>query len=186
MDGKVIANTAVRYVGYGYVWGGRAAYPGDWDCSSYVSYVLGHDLGLPLPGGRWGDPGFPPHQHGPTTYQYLNYGSPVSRSEVEPGILVVWNTHMGIAINRDYMVSARDPSEGVGEDFIDNDIVGEVPHFKLVGGVARVGGTEQGEIALGGRNIEELIRASSKQLWTAGTDKHNSAMSIRKHRIRHR
>ena len=96
---SAIANDALKYQGEGYVWGGNADRPGNWDCSSFVSYVLGHDLGLPLPGGHWGDPGFPPNSHGPTTTEYLVFGQPINRSQVQAGDLIVWADHIAIATN---------------------------------------------------------------------------------------
>jgi hypothetical protein len=114
-----LADDAQKYVGQGYVWGGNASQPGQWDCSSFVSYVLGHDQGLPLPGGHWGDPGFPPNAHGPTTGSYLLYGTPIDRTAVQAGDLCVWSSHMGIAISNSQLVSARDPQEGTGISSID-------------------------------------------------------------------
>jgi cell wall-associated NlpC family hydrolase len=112
--GASIAAAAQKYVGQGYVWGGHADKPGNWDCSSFVSYVLGHDLGLPLPGGKWGAPGFPPAAHGPTTGAYALFGTAINASQVTAGDLVVWSTHIGIAIDNSHIVSARDVKEGTG------------------------------------------------------------------------
>jgi cell wall-associated NlpC family hydrolase len=140
--GSVISDDALKYEGAGYVFGGRADKPGDWDCSSFVSYVLGHDLGIKLPGGSWGDPGFPPHSHGPTTTAYKLYGQRISRDEVRAGDLVVWNTHMGIAISNERMISAQDPKDGTGKSGIDGAIPGETAHFRRVtaGGSGQFGG----------------------------------------------
>lgn len=113
-----IAADAQQYVGQGYQWGGNAATPGQWDCSSFVSYVLGHDLGLALPGGHWGDAGMPPHSHGPTTASYALYGTTLNAGQVQAGDLIVWSSHMGIATDNAHVVSARDPQEGVGVDTI--------------------------------------------------------------------
>lgn len=132
--GNAIADDALRYKGAGYVFGGDASKVGLWDCSSFVSYVLGHDLSLPLPGGHWADPGFPPHAHGPTTTSYLLYGRRLERSEVRAGDLIVWPTHMGIAISNQRMISAEDPANGTGESGIDGAIPGETPHFRRVPG----------------------------------------------------
>jgi cell wall-associated NlpC family hydrolase len=94
--------------------------PGNWDCSSFTSYVLGHDLGLALPGGRWGDSGFPPHSHGPTTHEYATFGAQISRAQVAAGDLVVWGDHhIGIAINNTTMISAQDQKLGTGTSSID-------------------------------------------------------------------
>jgi len=132
--GNPVTAAAQKYLGSGYVWGGSAAKVGDWDCSSFVSYVLGHDLGLPLPGGHWGDPGFPPNAHGPTTGSYLLYGSPIDRTTLAAGDLVVWSSHMGIASSNTEVISARDPQEGVGVSSIDGTTssLGETPSFRRI------------------------------------------------------
>jgi cell wall-associated NlpC family hydrolase len=110
---SAIATYAQRYVGQGYVWGGPADRPGNWDCSSFTSYVLGHDNGLRLPGGgKYGDPGYPPHDHGPTTVEYQLFGQPLIASQVGPGDLIVSSTHMGIAVSSTEYVSALNPSAG--------------------------------------------------------------------------
>lgn len=110
--GSAISDDALKYKGQGYVWGGNASSPGDWDCSSFVSYVLGHDLGHALPGGKWGDPGFPPNSHGPTTVQYMLFGTGINLSQVQAGDLVVSTEHIGIAISPTQMISAQDPQLG--------------------------------------------------------------------------
>jgi cell wall-associated NlpC family hydrolase len=120
--GQAIANDALKYKGAGYVWGGPADRPGNWDCSSFVSYVLGHDLNYTLPGGgHYGAAGFPPHQHGPTTTTYHGYGKSITRAQVGAGDLVVWPTHIGIAISNTTMISARSQTSGTGTSSIDGD-----------------------------------------------------------------
>jgi cell wall-associated NlpC family hydrolase len=115
--GNQIATAAQEYIGAGYVWGGVADKPGNWDCSSFVSYVLGHDIGLYLPGtgadtGSYGDPGYPPHAHGPGSTAYMLYGQGINLADVAPGDLVVSTEHMGIAISATEMVAAIDPQNG--------------------------------------------------------------------------
>lgn len=130
-----IAAAAQKYIGAGYVYGGNASSPGQWDCSSFVSYVLGHDLGLTLPGGgHWGDPGYPPNAHGPTTTTYALYGTALNASQVQAGDLVVWSTHMGIATDNANIVSARDEAEGTGMSTIagTSTSLGESPNFRRV------------------------------------------------------
>jgi cell wall-associated NlpC family hydrolase len=111
--GNVIAETALKYKGAGYVWGGNASTVGNWDCSSFVSFVL-HQCGLPLPGGKWGDPGFPPRSHGPTTLDYMLFGTGVSLANIQAGDLIVSTEHIGIAISSTQMISAESPSSGTG------------------------------------------------------------------------
>jgi cell wall-associated NlpC family hydrolase len=132
--GSAIAIDALRYQGKGYVWGGNASSPGNWDCSSFVSYVLGHDLGLPLPGGKWGQAGFPPHAHGPTTLEYMMFGQGVTQAQAQPGDLIVSVDHMGIIIdpqNRQYM-SAHDPRDGTGTGGYPGGFPGGAPVYRRV------------------------------------------------------
>jgi cell wall-associated NlpC family hydrolase len=134
--GQAIANDALKYNGTGYHYGGPADKPGNWDCSSFVSYVLGHDLGQPLPGGSWGDPGMPPHTHGPTTTSYRGFGRAISRGEVAAGDLIVWPDHIGIAINNSTMINARSSTTGTGLSSIDGTtryFHGTEPVYRRVG-----------------------------------------------------
>ncbi|HMH90307.1 MAG TPA: NlpC/P60 family protein [Streptosporangiaceae bacterium] len=112
-SGSAIASDALKYVGQGYIFGGPSS-PGRWDCSSFVNYVLGHDLGLPIPGGSWASVTANGTQHGPSTLGYLLFGSEVSHAEVQPGDLAVSVDHMGIIISATQMVSAQDPADGTG------------------------------------------------------------------------
>lgn len=127
-----IAVTALKYSGSGYVFGGNADRVGNWDCSSFVFYVLAHDLGLSVLGHKWGDPGVPPHAHGPVASQYKLIGIGVSRPAA--GDVVAWNTHVGIALDANRIVSARTPAEGVGTSTIDGTSrsINEVPTFRRI------------------------------------------------------
>lgn len=131
VTGSKLADQALTYKGQGYVFGGAADRPGNWDCSSFVSYVLGHDLGQPLPGGgHYGDAGYPPHSHGPTTLNYMLFGTAVSRSQIQPGDLIVSSEHMGIVISATQYVSARTPALGVGVDNLSDSFPGGSPVFR--------------------------------------------------------
>lgn len=125
-----IAAAALKYQGAGYQFGGRADTIGNWDCSSFVFYVLAHDMGLPVLGGKWGAAGYPPHVHGPTAVQYKMYGTAVSTPSA--GDIVAWNTHVGIAIDANRICSARTPSEGTGISTISgtSHSINETPVFR--------------------------------------------------------
>lgn len=130
-----IAAKALTYVGQGYQFGGRAERPGDWDCSSFVSYVLGHDFGLALPGGgRYGSPGYPPNAHGPVASQYKLYGVGIDQSQVQAGDIVAWNTHVGIAVDNQRIVAARTSSTGTGISTIagSSASIAETPVFRRI------------------------------------------------------
>lgn len=120
--GSDIAADALRYVGQGYTYGGRGDHPGDWDCSSFVSYVLGRDLGLSLPGGgTYGDPGYPPNVHGPVVMSYATWAGAVTLPDglaPSAGDLCVFAGlgplgHIGIALDGTHMVSALNHTDGV-------------------------------------------------------------------------
>jgi cell wall-associated NlpC family hydrolase len=131
--GDRIAAQSLKYMGASYVFGGRADRVGNWDCSSFTSYILGHDLGYPLPGGKWGDAGMPPHTHGPTTNSYLLWGKPVSASQVQKGDLVVSSEHMGIVVDTGgtYM-SAKAPLLGTNLGNWTKSFPGGSPVFRRV------------------------------------------------------
>ena len=117
ITGDQIAADALAYQGAGYVYGGPAARPGDWDCSSFISYVLGHDLRAGLPGGKWGAPGFPPNAHGPVVESYASWPGAITVNAPARGDLVCFvgagtSGHMGIVLGTDQMVSALDSSQG--------------------------------------------------------------------------
>lgn len=120
VTGADIASDALKYQGAGYTYGGTAKKRGDWDCSSFVSKVLGQDLGLALPGGRWGGPGMPPNSHGPVVLAYATWkGAKTLPKGTKPvaGDLCVWsgagpNGHIGIATSATHMISALDSELG--------------------------------------------------------------------------
>lgn len=115
-EASIWPGIVARDSGKGYVWGGKADVPGDWDCSSAVSFWLGHDFGIaPLPGGgKYGDPGYPPHAHGPGSTDYMLWGTGVNAAQAQIGDLVVSTEHIGVYLGGGQMLSARDPQEGTG------------------------------------------------------------------------
>lgn len=117
VSGDQIAADALKWTGQGYVFGGSASRPGLWDCSSFVSWVLGHDLGLGLPGGKWGAAGFPPGSHGPVVTSYASWRGAITVQSPARGDLVCFvgtgaEGHIGIVLGPDQMVSALDSSQG--------------------------------------------------------------------------
>lgn len=129
-----IANTALRYVGHPYKFGGAPGRDGKnpWDCSSMDNWVLGHDLGLTLPGSS--SPGYDGMEHGPDTIEYLSWDGAETVGHnagvAQAGDLCVWQTHMGIAIGNGQMVSAENPSRGTRIDPI--HLTGEVLFVRRV------------------------------------------------------
>lgn len=114
--GAAVAAAALRYNGQDYIYGGTGAQPGDWDCSSYASYVLGHDLRLGLPGGTWAQVTRNGTLHGPVVVTYATWGGAVTipGASAQPGDLVLWvgvgtGGHMGFVLGPDKMISALDP-----------------------------------------------------------------------------
>lgn len=113
---SAIANDALKYAGHPYLYGGAPGTAGTrpWDCSSFCNWVLGHDLGMKLPGAS--SPGYSGTSHGPNTLLYLGWGAATtvghSASAAQAGDLCVWQTHMGIATGGGQMISALNESLG--------------------------------------------------------------------------
>ena len=86
-----VVATALKYLGVPYVWGGESP-TGGFDCSGFVMYVF-RQHGVSLP------------HHAATQY---NYGTPVTRSQLQPGDIVYFNGlgHNGIYIGDDKFVHA--------------------------------------------------------------------------------
>jgi cell wall-associated NlpC family hydrolase len=108
INGSAIANDALKYSGHPYLYGGAPGASGQnpWDCSSFVNWVLNHDMIAPIPG--YSGRSWNPSTHGPNTVMYLAWtgAQKISRQNVDAGVLCVWETHMGIAINNSQMISA--------------------------------------------------------------------------------
>jgi cell wall-associated NlpC family hydrolase len=140
LTGALIARIARRYIGAGYVYGGNASTVGVWDCSSFVSYVL-HQAGLSLPGGKWGDPGFPPNSHGPVVMSYVQWAGATTVGMPQAGDLCCYagegaNGHIGIAVSGTRMVSALNPADGTLETDIFPPGAGQPLIYRRVNGLA--------------------------------------------------
>jgi len=113
VSSSAIANDALRYNGAGYEYGGSPANGiGHWDCSSFVSWVMGHDLGMSIP--MYPNGTYTGKAHGATAAQYLVWtgASTISRSDIAAGDLCCWLTHIGIAVAENQMISAYDTAQG--------------------------------------------------------------------------
>jgi cell wall-associated NlpC family hydrolase len=109
-----IPGIAESYIGkLQYVFGGPPPL-GTVDCSSFTSKVLAQ-AGVQNPGGE----PYNPNTHGPTTLSYLLWNGATTVGHTadiaQPGDLICWQTHMGIATGNGEYVSAHDPAEGVSQ-----------------------------------------------------------------------
>jgi hypothetical protein len=115
-SGQAIAQDALNYQGHSYVYGGApgpdAANP--WDCSSFASWVLGHDMDMAIPGGSWATVTNNGNSHGPATGSYLIWSgcTTISQTSATAGDLAISASHMGILINSSEMISALNESLG--------------------------------------------------------------------------
>lgn len=158
--GSAIAQDALKYAGATYVYGGPAARVGDWDCSSFVSYVLGHDLGMVLPGGgKFGASGYPPNAHGPVVVSYAGWagattlpgGMPPAAGDlaVFPGVGPLG--HIGIAIDASHMISALDTESGtLVTPIVGYGPAGVAPVYRRVNGAAQTATVDESSSTLQG------------------------------------
>ena len=108
-----LVGIAMQYVGHAYLFGGAPGKDGSkpWDCSSFVNYVVGVKAGLAIPGNAPGR--YDGTSHGPTTGVWAIWTgmTSVSRANVQPGDIIVWGSHMGIATSNSQYISAHSPAE---------------------------------------------------------------------------
>jgi len=104
--GNSIADTAQKYLGTPYVWGGESMAEGGMDCSGFVYSAL-RDAGYNI---------------GRTTAQgYRGYGSSVSKSEMQPGDLVFFGkndnaSHIGIYLGNGQMIHSSGGSKNTKDN----------------------------------------------------------------------
>lgn len=116
-SGSQILSAAMKYNGHKYVFGGASNPTDGWDCSSFVSYVLGHDLNMKLPGNEtWAQATNNGASHGPVADAFGNTpgfskvgGSPLNSL---PGDLLVWTGHVGFSTGNGGMFSAFTTKDG--------------------------------------------------------------------------
>lgn len=104
--GNGIADTAQRYLGTPYVWGGESMDEGGMDCSGFVYNAL-KDAGYNV---------------GRTTAQgYRSYGTSVNKAEMQPGDLVFFGkdgnaSHIGIYLGNGQMIHSSGGSKNTKDN----------------------------------------------------------------------
>lgn len=130
--GQAIASDAQGYIGAGYVFGGAPARGiGNWDCSSFVNWIVGHDMGKAIPTFAPGT--YTGSTHGPPTGVWLVWTGcfTIPQRDMQPGDLIVWQTHMGVIVGKDQMVSALNSSIGTLQTTIaGGSPPGEIPFIR--------------------------------------------------------
>lgn len=134
--GSAIANDALKYVGHDYLFGGAPGPDGKnpWDCSSFVNYVIGHDMGMKIPGGDWKTVTNNGNSHGPATTSWLLFGKAINRKDVAAGDIAVSANHMGIAIDNGNMISALNPALKTTKSAIEGYFPDPTIYFRRVAG----------------------------------------------------
>lgn len=112
-----IVDDAKKYIGVPYNWG-HANPSSGWDCSGFLNWVLGHDLGMTLP---LGVKGFTGSWHGPVAANYFVWTALTSipRNQAAAGDLACWPTHIGIVSGNNSMVNAYSRGRPTAETPID-------------------------------------------------------------------
>jgi cell wall-associated NlpC family hydrolase len=119
---SAIASAAEQFQGHCYSYGGAPGPDGAgcWDCSSFCNYVLGVKLSMAIPGFAAG--AYRGQTHGPDTLSWLAWSGCTtvghSSTAAQPGDLLVYQTHMGICIGPNQMISAEDPANGTATSSI--------------------------------------------------------------------
>lgn len=104
--GNTIADAAQKYIGTPYVWGGESMSEGGMDCSGFVYNAL-KDSGYNV---------------GRTTAQgYRNYGTSVSKADMQPGDLIFYGkngeaSHIGIYIGNGQMIHSSGGSKNTKDN----------------------------------------------------------------------
>ena len=95
-SGSSVANYACQFVGNPYRWGGESLTNGA-DCSGFVKAVYAA-FGISLP-------------HGSSALRSVGYG--VSTSDMQPGDIVCYDSHVAIYIGNNSIVHASNPETGI-------------------------------------------------------------------------
>jgi hypothetical protein len=170
-----IAADAQKYVGHTYVLGGPSNPTSGWDCSSFASYVLGHDLGYQIPGGAWATATANGAIHGPVAADYKTWaGATTVAAPVAPapGMLLCWDTHVGfIASDGKSMISAYDTADGttIHPDYGTAGPTGEALVIRQVNAAQSSGGgaAASGDERANAKTIYQFLRTSGYSAYAA-------------------
>lgn len=135
--GSGLVGDALQGVGHAYSYGGAPGTDGSrpWDCSSFMNYVIGVEGKQAIPGyaaGRYSG-----STHGPPTGAWLLWSgvTGIAKTQLAPGDLIVWQTHMGMYVGNGNMVSALNESIGTRVTTIAGGSPGgEIPFYKRLNG----------------------------------------------------
>ena len=130
-----LANLAIEYIGFRYVWAGKPA-NGVADCSSFVNMLRGWFQKKSIPGFPAGT--YDGTQHGPNTVAWLLWNGcdrvPGGIKNARPGDLAIWQTHMGVIVKAGataqeaQMVSDLNPSLGTQQ----TSVAGAAPGLEVL------------------------------------------------------
>lgn len=112
--GNALVNYAMRYVGYPYVWATHG--PSSFDCSGFTYWVVFNVTGKNIGYGTW---------------TQVAAGSPVSKSNLQPGDLVFFQntytaglSHVGLYIGNGKFIHAQNEETGVVVSELDSSYYG--------------------------------------------------------------
>lgn len=113
-SGQFIADFAMQFVGYPYVWAGNT--PAGFDCSGFTQYVILNTVGYDI---------------GHASGGQMNYGTWVDAGDLQPGDLVFFAgtygsgvSHTGVYIGDHQFVHAENPGTGVTISWLWSDYYG--------------------------------------------------------------
>jgi cell wall-associated NlpC family hydrolase len=136
-----LASDAAQYIGSGYVFGGTPAHGrGQWDCSSFINWCAGNDLGMAIPGFAAGS--YHGQVHGPVVIDWASWSgcTTISKSTAASGDLVIWpgigaSGHIGVVTGSNQMISALNSSKGTVQTPIAGyGPIGIVPVYRHING----------------------------------------------------
>lgn len=113
-SGQFIADFALQFVGYPYVWAGNS--PAGFDCSGFTQYVILNTVGVNI---------------GHASGGQMGYGTWVDAGDLQPGDLVFFAgtygagiSHTGVYIGDGQFVHAENPGTGVTISWLWSDYYG--------------------------------------------------------------